>query len=34
VRREFPATVFHLPEGRKTLAGKLKQLGFNVKTFS
>jgi len=34
VRREFPATVFHLPEGRKTLAGKLRQLGFNVKTFS
>jgi len=34
VRREFPATVFHLPEGRKILAEKLKQLGFNVKTFS
>jgi len=34
VRREFPATVFHLPEGRKTLACKLKQLGFNVMTFS
>ena len=34
VRREFPATMFHLPENRKTLAGKLKQLGFNVKTFS
>jgi len=34
VRREFPATVFRLPESRKTLAVKLKQLGFNVKTFS
>ncbi len=34
VRREFPATVFRLPEDRKTLAVKLKQLGFNVKTFS
>jgi erythronate-4-phosphate dehydrogenase len=34
VRREFPATVFRLPEDRKTLAGKLKQLGFNVKTYS
>jgi erythronate-4-phosphate dehydrogenase len=34
VRREFPATMFHLPEKRKTLAGKLKRLGFNVKTFS
>ena len=34
VRSEFPATVFRLPEDRKTLAGKLKQLGFNVKTFS
>ena len=32
VRREFPATVFHLPEARKTLAGKLEQLGFNVMT--
>ncbi len=32
VRREFPATVVHLPEGRKTLAGKLEQLGFNVMT--
>jgi erythronate-4-phosphate dehydrogenase len=34
VRGEFPATVVHLPEGRKTLAGKLKQLGFKVKIFS
>jgi erythronate-4-phosphate dehydrogenase len=34
VRREFPATAVHLPEGRKTLAGKLKQLGFKVKVFS
>ncbi len=34
VRREFPATVVHLPEDRKTLAGKLRQLGFNVKIFS
>ncbi len=32
VRREFPATVFHLPESRETLIGKLKRLGFNVKT--
>jgi erythronate-4-phosphate dehydrogenase len=32
VRREFPATVFHLPEARETLAGKLEQLGFKVKT--
>lgn len=34
VRREFPATVFHCPGSRKTLAGKLQQLGFNIKTFS
>jgi erythronate-4-phosphate dehydrogenase len=34
VRREFPATVFRLPEDRKTLAGKLRKLGFNVKIFS
>ena len=34
VRREFPATVFRLPENRKTLVGKLKKLGFNVKTSS
>ena len=34
VRREFPATVFRLPESRKKLAGKLEKLGFNVKTFS
>jgi erythronate-4-phosphate dehydrogenase len=34
VRREFPATVFRLPEDRKILAVKLKKLGFNVKTFS
>ena len=34
VRREFPATMFHLSENRKTLAGKLKRLGFSVKTFS
>lgn len=32
VRREFPATVIHLPESRQILAGKLKHLGFNVKT--
>ena len=31
VRREFPATVFRLPGDRKTLAGKLNHLGFNVK---
>ncbi len=34
VRREFPATVFHLPENRKTLAEKFKRLGFKVKTTS
>lgn len=34
VRREFPATVFRLPDSRKKLAGKLQQLGFNVKIFS
>ena len=34
VRREFPATMIRLPEDRKTLAVKLKQLGFNVKTYS
>jgi len=33
VRREFPATVFHCPRSRKTLAGKLQKLGFNIKTF-
>ena len=33
VRREFSATVVRLPETKKILAGKLKQLGFNVKTF-
>ena len=31
VRREFPATVFHCPASRKTLADKLLKLGFNVK---
>ncbi len=34
VRREFPATVFHCPGSRKNLAGKLRQLGFNIKIFS
>ena len=34
VRREFPATVIKLPEDKKILARKLRQLGFNVKTFS
>ena len=34
VRREFPATLFHCPGSRKNLAGKLRQLGFNIKIFS
>ena len=34
VRREFPATVVHLPESKKTLAEKLKCLGFNLKASS
>ena len=34
VRREFPATVIKLPESKKILAEKFRQLGFNVKTFS
>ena len=34
VRREFSATVIHLPERKKTLVGKLKRLGFVVKQLS
>ncbi len=34
VRREFSSTVIKLHESKKILAGKFRQLGFNVKTFS
>jgi len=34
VRREFSSTVIKLSDSQKILAKKLRQLGFNVKTFS
>ena len=34
MRREFPAKVIYLPDGRKILAEKLKRLGFNVQASS